>query len=724
MKTKFTLLFLFSIAITFSQKEVIKKDTIILNEVLVTATRASKNAPFTQTKITKKDLEKTNLGQDIPGLLQGLTNVVTTSDAGAGVGYAGIRVRGSDATRINVTINGIPLNDSESQTVFWVNMPDFVSSVSSIQLQRGVGTSTNGASAFGASLSLATDNLQTDSFAEIDNSYGSFNTHKHSLKLGTGLLNKYFNFTARVSNIQSDGYIDRASSNLKSLYLEANYTGEKSSLKVIAFGGHEITYQAWYGIDKETLQNNRTYNPAGEFEDENGITQFYDKQEDNYKQDHYQLHFNHYFNANWQLNMALHYTYGRGYYEQYKEDEAFDEYGFVPVNSNGNLIESTDLVRRKWLKNDFYGTTFSVVNKTEKAKLIIGGALNKYEGTHFGKVIWAAIGSTNNTNRYYDNLGVKTDFNIFTKLDYKLNERIQLFGDLQYRNINYSVSGIDEGPIPIKIKDNFNFFNPKAGITYTLNTKSNVYTSFAIANKEPKRADYESDSKPTSEKLNNLELGWRFKNKKASINANVYYMNYENQLVLTGALNDVGTPIASNIGKSYRLGLEIDYNYDLITNKLLLQQNFSFSRNKNKNKFAQIDGNLKDFGDSNLSFSPEMVMSSLISYLPFKNFTIALQSKYVGEQFMSNINHQESKLEAYFVNHLQLQYRIKPNKIIKEIVVKTVVNNLFNQQYESNGYFYSYEDTWSNPGNTTTIFGSGYYPQAGIHFLSGVTLKF
>ncbi len=725
MHLKITLPFLLLSFAIFAQKKDIKKDTLQLDEILVSATRAHKKDPFTKSSFSKKQITKNNLGQDIPHLLQSLPNVVTTSDAGAGVGYTGIRVRGSDASRVNVTINGIPLNDSESQGVFWVNMPDFASSVQSIQLQRGVGTSTNGAGAFGASLSLATDAVSTEAYAEIDNTLGSFNTHKHNLKIGTGLFNNHYSFIARVSNIQSDGYIDRASSNLKSLYLEANYIDKNQSLKALAFGGSEVTYQAWYGLDKTTLENDRTYNPAGEIKDNLGtVIGFYNNQVDDYKQDHYQLHYNRFLNNSWSLNAALHYTYGRGFYEQFKQDEDFTDYGFPVISLGGTTINTTDLVRRKWLKNDFYGTTFSVKNKSDNYKLIFGGALNKYVGDHFGKVIWAEVGSADNSRKYYDNTGIKTDFNIYSKLDYKLNEHWILFGDLQFRKLNYSVTGLDEGSNQFNIDDTFNFFNPKAGINYTLNAKNHFYFSYARANKEPKRADYEAAIKPDSEQLNDFELGWRFKTKKAKINANLYYMSYNNQLVLTGALNDVGTPISSNIGNSYRAGIELETAFSLLNDKLQVQPNLALSLNKNQDKFEKLDGVIKDLGNTSLSFSPSIVSSNLISYSLLKNAQINFQSNYVGSQYMSNIEHENSKLEAYFINNLQLQYVIKSKKMVKEIVLKTMVNNIFNYTYESNGYFYSYDDTWSNPGETSTIFGSGYYPQAGIHFLTGISLKF
>jgi len=724
MKHVFTISVLFCTLFSIAQKSDIKKDTIKLEEVLVTATRANKKSPFTESTISKKELEKRNLGQDIPQLLNFLPSVVTTSDAGAGVGYTGIRVRGSDATRVNVTINGIPLNDSESQGTFWVDLPDFASSVQSIQLQRGVGTSTNGAGAFGASLSLSTDAIQEDNFAEIGNSYGSFNTHKHNLKFGTGTLNNHFNFTGRLSTIQSDGYIDRASSDLKSVYLEANYFDKNMSIKALAFGGSEVTYQSWFGIDAETLKNNRTFNPAGSiFDDEGNLIDFYDNQVDDYKQDHYQLHFNYQFTDKWSGNLAFHYTFGRGFFEQYKQNRAFSKYGFTPITINGILIDETDLIQRKWLKNDFYGTTFSAHYKEENLKLIIGGAYNKYDGDHFGEVIWAKFGSASNQQRFYDNTGNKTDFNIFAKADYKLDDRWNLFADLQYRNVNYKVRGIDEGPIPFNVTDNFNFFNPKTGVTFTLNENNNFYLSYAKANKEPKRSDYEDDNKPKYESLDDFELGWKNNSYKVKINTNLFYMNYLNQLVLTGALNDTGTPIAENIGKSYRLGLEIDALIKLGAN-FEIQPNITLSQNKNIDKVESIDGVLQDLGNTDLSFSPNIIFGNRLTYKPKENLSISFLSKYVGEQFMGNIEHPVSELDAYFVNDLSINFTIKPNQIFKEIVFLGLINNLFDKSYVSNGYFFTFDDDFSNPGTITTVAGAGFYPQAGVHFLTGITLKF
>ncbi len=727
-------LFIFAMlfgAISFAQENGILNDTINLDEVLVNATRVSEKAPFTQSNITKEEIEERNLGQDIPMLLNFLPNVVTTSDAGAGVGYTGIRVRGSDATRVNVTINGIPLNDSESHGVFWVNMPDFASSTQSIQLQRGVGSSTNGAGAFGASLSLATNGISDNAFAEVALSAGSYNTFKTNIQFGTGILESIGDFkaefTGRISKIESDGYIDRASSDLKSVFLSASFFNENTLIKAIAFGGHEITYQSWYGLeDEDKLENDRTYNPAGEIEDDNGdFVGFYDNQVDDYKQDHYQLHINHNFENNWVANLAFHYTYGRGFYEQYKNDRDFSDYGYTPITIDGQLVETTDVVQRKWLDNDFYGTTFSLLKTFDNLNVIFGGAYNKYDGDHFGKVVWAKYGSSMINDKFYDNTGIKKDFNIYTKADYTIGENWSVFADLQFRNIDYSVKGVafgDQGKYDLLFSDKNNFFNPKMGVNYAIH-KNNFYLSYARANKEPKRADYLHNNDIKPESLDDFELGWKYKSDRFLLNTNVYFMNYKDQLVLTGALDDVGNYVAENIEKSYRLGLEIESSINILKN-LQWQPNLALSINKNMDKYAEFDGELQGFGNTDLSYSPNIVVSSNIVYQPIKRLNINFLSKYIGEQFMSNIEHEKSKLDDYFVNDLLVSYKLETKKIFKSIVFTGMLNNMFNTEYVSNGYFYTYDDTWSDPNQVTTITGAGYYPQAEINFLLGVTLAF
>jgi len=720
----FIALLVFSINAFAQEKQQDSTKTEKLDEVLVKAVRVEATSPITHSNVSKKELEKRNLGQDLPILLNFLPSVVTTSDAGAGVGYTGIRVRGVSPQSTNITINGIPYNDAESLGTFWVNLGDFSSSVESLQLQRGVGTSTNGSGAFGASINILTDAISENSSAEISNSIGSFNTRRHNLKFSTGKLNESFEISGRLSQIKSDGYIDRAESNLKSYFLQGAYAKNNTLIKALVFGGHEITYQAWNGIDAETLENDRTFNPSGMYTDSDGNIEFYDNEVDNYKQDHYQLHWNERINNNWSTNVGLNYTYGRGYFEQYKEDEDFADYNLEDITIGGETINTTDLIRRRWLDNDFYVLNASANHKKENLNLTFGGSYSSYDGDHFGEIIWAQYASDSEIrDRYYDGNGKKSDFSLFSKATYRLNDNISLYADLQLRKVGYKTSGLTSDRINLRVDETFNFFNPKAGITYKLNNKNSLYFSYARANREPSRSDFESNPDIKSEQLNDFELGWRHTSNKFRINANTYYMLYNEQLVLTGAIDDVGTPIRANSGDSYRLGVEVDAAIQL-SNKFALQPNFTISSNKSKNTFSPIDGNLVNLGKTNISFSPEFVAANAIVFQPKENFQISFLSKYVGEQFMGNTDSDVSRLDSYFVNDFSVTYEIKPKSIFKSIVFSGLVNNVFGEKYVSNGYYYTYDDTWSNPGETTTIEGAGYYPQATTNFLVGATLKF
>lgn len=696
---------------SYSQEQ--PKDSVkSIEEVLISGVRAKDKNPITFTNVSKAQIAPRNLGQDIPILLNYLPSVVTTTDAGAGIGYTYMRVRGADGSRINVTLNGVPFNDSESQSTFFVNLPDFASSLESIQLQRGVGTSTSGAGAFGASLNLQTKTSQPNDYAELANSFGSFGTRKHTLAFGTGLHNN-FEMNARISKITSDGFIDRASSDLFGYYFDANYITKSTIIKAIAFGGKEKTYQAWNGLeDEEKLKNDRTYNSAGQYTDEFGNTKFYDDETDNYWQNHFQLHWNEKLSSKWQSNLALHYTLGKGYFEQYREDENFSDY-LLP-NFNGNT--ATDLVRKRWLDNAFFGSTFSLNYKTATTDFIIGGAANKYQGKHFGEVVWTQF-YVPKSNKYYDNFGNKNDVNFYTKASQQIG-KINVFADLQYRMVFYQANSIKFD----YVNDTFRFFNPKAGITYSLNPSSSIYGYFGIANKEPRRDDYESGSiKP--ERLQDFELGYKFKNNKAVVNINAFYMKYKNQLVATGALNDVGSPIFENSGKSYRAGLEIESSLQIAT-KLVLQPNITLSTNKNEDFYFERDGILTNLGNTNIAYSPNIVVGNALTYSPIKMLQISFLTKFVGKQYMGNIDAEKSILPDYTTSDLNINYEWKINKGIKSIVFSGLINNIFDRTYESNGYFYTYNDDFSNPPAISTIEGVGFYPQAGINFLAGMNIKF
>ncbi|WP_433835127.1 TonB-dependent receptor [Flavobacterium anhuiense] len=694
----FTLSSIFFTLHSFAQQQ--QKDSTKVNsldEVLVSAVRVTSKTPVSFSNMDKKEIKYRNLGQDIPVLMNYMPSVVTTSDAGNGVGYTGIRVRGSDATRVNVTINGIPYNDAESQGTFWVNMPDFASSVESLQLQRGVGTSTNGAGAFGASLNLLTDNYANKATGEISSSAGSFNTFKNTVKFSTGLMNDHFEIAGRLSTIKTDGYIDRGSADLKSYFLQGTYVGKTTLIKALVFGGTQKTYQSWNGIDGETLNDNRKYNSAGEYTDEFGVTRYYDNETDNYNQDHYQLHWSESLSDKWSTNFALHYTKGKGYFENYKEDADMTEYGLNPVGA----VTTTDLIRQKWLDNDFYGTTFSAKYVTEDLNVIVGGGWNKYEGDHFGKVIWARYASQSELgDHYYDDYSAKTDGNIFAKANYQFTEKLSLYGDLQYRNVTYKANSAETG----LVDDNFNFFNPKAGLNYAFTQNSTLYFSYARANREPNRTDYEGGNvKP--EKLNDYELGWRFNTEKFQLNSNVYYMAYKDQLILTGRLDDVGNPIRANTEKSYRLGFEFDATIAL-SEKFTLRPNFTLSSNKNVD--LAVDGEF--YGTTKIAYSPEVIAGNVIVYKPIEGLYLSLLQKYVGEQYMNNIELPAAKLADYFVNDFNASYEIKPKSIFKSIAITALVNNIFDKKYVSNGYMW---DVYPY-----------YYPQAGTNFLIGLNLKF
>ena len=685
----------------------------VLDEVLVSAVRVKANSPVTHSNLTKKEIAKRNLGQDIPILLNYLPSVVTSSDAGAGIGYTYINVRGSNAERVNVTINGIPYNDAESQGTFWVNMGDFASSTQSLQLQRGVGTSTNGTAAFGASLNILTDAVSENPFAEISNSFGSFNTKKHTVKFSTGKINDHIEIAGRFSKIYSDGYIDRASTDLKSYFLQASYKDDNTLIKAITFGGNERTYQAWAGIDATQLAADRRQNPYT-----------YENEVDDYQQDHYQFHWNEKLTDNWSTNIGLNYTKGQGFFEQYKEGKDPVDYANLIVATNNG---KADVIVRRWLDNKFYVANFNATYKEEGLEIISGFSYSKYSNYHFGEIIWTNQFAPNAKlrDKYYESNSKKNDFSVFSKATFKVSDGISLYADLQFRKVNYSTNGLTSDRDPINVDKTFNFFNPKFGATYTLNDNQHVYFSFAVANKEPNRNDFENGIS-TPENLNDYELGWRLKSESISLNTNVYYMLYKNQLVLTGAIDNVGAPVRATSGKSYRLGLEIDADIKM-SNHFSVRPNIALSNNKNTDFVSSVNGSLNDLGNTDISFSPSIIAGNALVFSPMENVQFSFLSKYVGKQYMSNLNSIVSKndvLEGYFTSDFNFTYILKPKAIFSEVVFTGLVNNIFNKEYVDRGYYYTYDDTWSAPNQTTTLDGAGYYPQATRNFLVGVTLKF
>lgn len=704
----------------FSQEKVI--DTIQgrkqdLDEVVVQSIRVKYSSPISHSNISKAELSLRNLGQDLPILLNFLPSIITTSDAGNGVGYTGIRIRGVSPQSTNITINGIPFNDPESHGTYWVNLPDFTSSIESLQVQRGVGTSTNGSGAFGASVNILTDAVSQNAYTEISNSVGSYNTFKHTVKFSTGKINDAFELSGRLSKIDSDGYIERAFSDLKSYFLQGSYVHGNTFIKALTFGGHEKTYQSWFGVTKEQILENRRQNPYT-----------YKNEIDNYKQDHYQFHWNEKINDRWSTNIGLNYTYGRGYFEQFRENDLVKTYGGIvesDVDANGIELGTTDLIRRRWLDNNFYFLNASANYKRSKLNMTFSSSYSTYNGDHFGEVIWARkFGKDNSVrDRYYDGNGVKTDFSIFGKASYLLNNNLEFYGDLQVRNVGYKTTGLTSDLVNMIIDKSYKFFNPKFGLSFKLNSNSIIYGSYSRANREPSRSDYESNINIRPEQLNDFELGWRYMKNGLKFNVNSYYMLYNEQLVLTGALDDVGTPIRTNSGSSYRIGIEADAQL-MLSNFFTVNSNMTLSSNKNKQILSLIDGKIFDFGKTDISFSPEFITSNTIIYIPKDNFRLSLLSKYVGMQYMGNTDSINSKLDSYFVNDISVSYQINTNRFFKSILISGLINNIFDVEYVSNGYYYTYDDTWSIPGQVKTLDGAGYYPQATRNFSFGLTLKF
>ncbi len=700
---------------------------ILGDEIIVSATRAGSSIPVAYTNVSKEEIGLCNLGQDIPYLLSMTPSLVSTSDAGTGIGYTGFRIRGTDANRINVTVNGIPINDAESHTVFWVNMPDFSSSLESVQVQRGVGTSTNGAAAFGATVNMQTNTLISKPYAEINSTFGSFNTFKNSVSAGTGLMNDRFSFDIRLSKINSDGYIDRATSDLKSFYLSGGYYSKNSVLKVNIFSGKEHTYQAWYGVPSYLLDSLRTYNPAGEYTDLDGNVKYYDNETDNYQQDHYQMFFSHRFTKSLSLNTALHYTYGRGYYEEFREDQSFSEYGLNDVNLGDSVISSTDLIRQKWLDNNFYGITFSMNYKEGRSDLTVGGAWNKYDGDHFGKVIWARYMSDGmKGHKWYDNNGVKWDFNVFAKYNFLLADGLNIYLDLQYRNIVHSIDGVDDDNRNITQSHSFDFINPKLGLFYELNDKHDIYFIFAVANREPNRSNYtDADPdgvQPKSERLSDFEFGYTYHYKSITAGINLYYMDYKDQLILTGEINDVGGAIMTNVEKSSRKGVELIFDWK-ISKMLNWNLNVTFSKSLINNFTEYVDDwdtwgqRSENLGTTKIAFSPQIIANSQLEFYPVKNLGIVLISNFVDKQYIDNTMNEDRALDSYFVNNLKVQYSIH-TALIKDIEFHLLINNIANVKYESNAWVYSYY--YNGEGEKL----DGLFPQAGVHFLAGLSLRF
>ena len=705
---------------------------VITGDVVISATRAGRQTPMAYANVAGDILEKRNSGQDLPYLLSLTPSFVETSEAGNGVGYTSLRIRGTDASRINVTIDGIPLNDPESQQVFWVDLPDLASSVDNIQVQRGVGTSSSGAGAFGASINIQTKGIENEPFAEITSSAGSFSTFKNNITAGTGLLKERFAFQIRYSDLRSDGYIERTGSSHNSTYMSALYRTGKSLLRANLILGKEHTGIGWWGVPKEMLSVNRRYNPAGEYTDDNGATQYYNNESDNYSQSHLQLIYSLKLPEGFSIHSALHYTKGEGYYEEYKEDHYFTDYNLPPVTISDTTILQTDLIRRKWMSNDFYGLIYSLNYRNEKLDASIGGGMNLYSGDHYGRIIWMKYaGTAEKDYQWYLNNGEKKEASLYGKINSSITPEISFFGDLQYRYIAYDIIGYDDDLKDIGQVHKFNFFNPKAGFFFTISPYQDAYLSFSVANREPTRTDFKEasgdvEAMPRPERLFDTELGYKLRYLKSSFSFNLYGMIYKDQLVPTGELSNVGYSIMTNVEKSYRAGAEIvagfipadfltwDFSLTLSQNKIIdfIEHYTNYNTSDWSSEYKS-----RELGKVDIAYSPSVIGSSDLAIRLIPSLKLHLISKYVGKQYFDNTMNSGRMLDPYLVNNVLVDFEPK-TKHLRGAEFQILVNNIFNAGYESNAY----GGNWFEDGIEKSW--SYYFPQAGINFMLKLGLKF
>jgi len=695
-------------------------------EFIVTAVRGTDQLPGASTTVSREELRSMNLGQDLPFLLSVQPSVVHTSDAGTGIGYTGMRIRGVDQNRINVTINGIPLNDPESHAVYWVNMPDFAASVEEIQIQRGVGSSTNGAGAFGASVNIRTEQVNPKPYAQAAMMGGSFNTMRTSVSFGTGLMENRFAFDGRFSRITSDGFIDRAFANLNSLYLAGGYYGKRTIIKGVVMLGHERTYLAWTGIPSEVLDTNRTNNPLGIYYGPDGEVKYYDDEVDDYRQNHYQLHMIHRLSSLWNLNLALHATTGLGFYEGYKMNRRLSNYGLPNVVHGADTIRRTDLIQRKWLDNTFYGATWSAIRSASRSELTIGGAANHYDGDHFGTLPWIQHpGAVDKDHEWYFNNGLKRDANTFVKYLYRITPKMILFGDAQIRYIDYVIDGLDDDRRDVSQQHDYLFFNPKAGISYRYSDRHESWFFSGIAHREPNRKNFTDAPEgelPRAERLYNIEAGHRFGSQRIAVSVNGYLMYYQDQLVLTGEINNVGAPIMTNVERSFRAGVELAAAWRP-TPKVTWEANATLSRNTILDFTAYVDNwdtwsqEVEPMGNTPIAFSPAVIANNILRYSPVRNLQISLINQYVGKQYLDNTGNSDRMLDPWLVHNLHIHYTL-PSKKVQQVELHLLLNNLLGEQYVSNGWIYRYYEGGEHKAM------DGLFPQAGFHLMGGLNVRF
>ena len=702
--------------------------SVELQDVQVVSTRASKKTPVAFTNMNKEQLKAVNHGQDVPYLLSLTPSITMTSDAGNGIGYTSLRVRGTDPSRINITANGIPLNDAESATVFWVNMGDFASSVQSMQIQRGVGTSTNGAGAFGATLNMQTENIGISPFLGVDLSGGSYYSHKETVRFGTGMLGSHWGIQGRLSNIGSKGYLDRASTKLNSYLLQAGYFSDNTVVKLITWNGVEETYHAWnYTSKYEQSLYGRRYNSCGVmgYDDNGNPNSYYKDQTDNYHQQNYQLIWNQRITGELSSNVGLHYTKGKGYYQQFQSAATQMMYGMswasYGLSTDDTVVD--DLVDQQKMDNDFYGVVASLNYDNKKnLQVIVGGGWNRYSGDQFGHIVWVKPGVVTTVCEpaaltpdfeYYRNHSRKTDFNVYGKATYEFVKGLNAFIDLQYRHVGYKLQdptvmyGVNQDKRYV-IDNHYNFFNPKFGINYDINARHKLYASYGIGHKEPVRNNFmqqianpdRADTKASAERLNDLEVGYKFQSPTFAAGANIYWMNYKDQLVLTGELNAIGEALTKNLDKSYRLGVELEAAW-MPVDWFRWDVNATFSKNRVRDMVVTLtDGTNVNLGDQPLSFSPDLILNNILTF-SYKGVKASVQSQYIGDQYLTNTGFKEMEcmdadgnktyetllLKKHFNTNVDLSYHFSLKQMgIKEVTAGVTLYNVFSAKYDNNGW--------------------------------------
>ena len=701
-----------------------------INEIEINASKANSNTPIAYSDVDKVQLRNLNTGVDLPKMLDITPSLTFSSDNGSGIGYSDLKIRGTDLTRINVTMNGVPLNNSESHEMYFVDMPDFVSTIDNIQIQRGVGTSVDGSAAFGATVDLKTQGVDNNPYSQISLSGGSSNTLHANVKVGTGLIDNKFSVNVGMSKINSDGYIDRATSDLSSLFLDAGYYGKNFYAKFINITGKEKTYQAWNGASKEQMEIDRQYNPAGEIYQSDSLVGYYNNETDNYLLSSSQLLLGYKIIPELKLNISLHYTYGTGYYENYKNNQKLSSFqnvvGYI-MTPDDSTVTKTNLIRRKWVDSDFYGYIYSLNYTKGIIDLILGGGWNYYDGRHYGKVIWAENALVTDINRnWYKNNAYKKDLNQYLKINMALASQINLYVDAQYRRVNYKINGLRDDLFDITQEHTYNFFNPKAGIVWK-NNSNRAYFSFAVSHREPSRDDFTDANEgrtPKPESLYDFETGYQHTFNRVKLSASLYYMKYKDQLVLTGEINNTGSAIMVNVDDSYRAGIELESSAEIIHNTLYWNANATFSQNKIKD-FTEFIDNWDDgtqvekyYGTTDISFSPSIIAFNKFQYVFLKNFSLSLMTKYVGKQYMDNSSDERYKINPYLVNDLRLDYNVTLNNLVKNINVFCTLYNFLNEKYETKAWLYRYYS------EGVEEYEAGYFPQAGINILAGINIKF